>query len=79
MNSRDPGSNLNISSVDTGQGGCGSQGYGGGTGHGVKVGGGEHSCGIGWHGLPSQDMVETCTHITKSYYFVDQCRQFSAT
>ena len=46
MKYRDPGSNSNISDVNTDQGGGGGQGRGGGPGHGGRGGGGGNSCGV---------------------------------
>ena len=78
MNSCGPGSHFNISGVDTDQGGGGGRVHGGVPGCRGQGGGGVRRHEIGGHGVPSQDAVDACTHITKSYYPVDQYIQFSA-
>ena len=78
MNSCGPGSHFNISGFGTDQGGGGGQVHGGVPGRRGQSGGGVRRHEIGGHGVPSQDVVDACTHITKSYYPVDQYRWFSA-
>ena len=81
MKSRDIIRNHNISVFDTDQGGGGDRGRGGGPGRGGQSGGGGRSRGgvIGGSGTPPQDAVDSCTHITKSYYPEYQYNLFTPT
>ena len=80
MKSRDPGSNINISGVDTDQGGGMGWGCGGVPGRGGQggVGGRSFGEGNGVIGILPQDAAYTCTHVTKSYYPADQYNRFTA-
>ena len=78
MNTCGLGSNFNILGVDTEKGGGGGRGLGGVPRRGGQGGGGVRSHEIGGHGVPFHDAVDACTHIIKSYYYVDHYIRFSA-
>ena len=68
MKSCGPGINNNILGIDTDKGGGGGWGRVGGTRRGLQGRGGGRSRRRLGHEVTPQDMVDACTHITKSYY-----------
>ena len=70
MKSRDSGSNRNILGVDTDRGKAAAGGVKEDLDVEDEVGGVGYSCGGGIRvrGIPPQDTVDACIHITKSYY-----------
>ena len=74
----DPVSNFKIFRFDTDRGSGSGRGRGGRPGRRGQGGGGRRIHGRGGHGVTPQDTVDSCNHITKSYYHAVQYSRFIA-